>query len=70
MKKEIPPWAFVVAVALVIAVIGWFYARSNVFSMEAPIEKGFDSSPAARARMHQMPQQGGPPGAPPVTQGR
>jgi hypothetical protein len=67
MKKEIPPWAFVVVLALVIAVIGWFYSRSNVFSSEAPIEKGFDNSPKARAKLL---QQGGAPAAPPVQQGR
>jgi len=46
MKKEIPPWVFVVAILVVIAVVGWFYQRNNLLTSGSPVEKGSDGSVA------------------------
>lgn len=57
MKQEIPTWAVIVVIALVLGLVGaWFYSGANKAGSDAVVEKSFgdESNPFG----NQTPPQG------------
>lgn len=61
MKKEIPTWAVVVAIVVVLGLIGaWFYSSASKATGDTVVEKTFGSE--SNPFGNQVPPQGAPQG--------